>query len=49
MPALGSKVVGVALHPGDRIRLESPGGGGWGDPGDRDAEATERDTRLGLA
>ena len=49
VPALGSKVVGVALHPGDRIRLESPGGGGWGDPGDRDAEATERDTRLGLA
>ena len=49
VPALGSKVVGVALHPGDRIRLESPGGGGWGDPGNRDAEATERDTRLGLA
>ena len=29
-PALGSKVVGVRFGRGDRIRLETPGGGGWG-------------------
>ena len=29
-PALGAKAVGVKLAQGDRIRLETPGGGGWG-------------------
>ncbi len=29
-PPLGSKVVGVRLAQGQRIRIESPGGGGWG-------------------
>jgi len=46
-PPLGSKVVGVPLAKGERIRLESPGGGGRGDPKDRDAEAAARDARLG--
>jgi len=23
----------LALEPGDVIRLETPGGGGWGEPG----------------
>ncbi len=46
-PPLGSKVVGVELRRGDRIRLESPGGGGRGDPASRDPEATARDLRLG--
>ncbi len=46
-PPLGSKVVGVHLHRGDRIRLSSPGGGGWGDPALRDPEAAARDRRLG--
>jgi len=40
-------VVGVPLAKGERIRLESPGGGGRGDPKDRDAEAAARDARLG--
>ena len=31
-PALGSKVTGVKLAAGDRIRLETPGGGGWKTP-----------------
>ena len=22
----------VEVHPGDRIRIETPGGGGWGAP-----------------
>ncbi len=46
-PALGSKVVGVKLTRGQRIRLESPGGGGWGDPAGRDPAAAERDARMG--
>jgi len=47
-PALGSKVVGVRLGRGDRIRLESPGGGGWGDPAKRDPAAAEHDRRMGF-
>ena len=46
-PALGSKVVGVRLARGQRIRLESPGGGGWGDPAGRDPAAAADDSRLG--
>ena len=46
-PALGSKVVGVKLAEGQKIRLESPGGGGWGDPAARDPAATARDAKLG--
>jgi N-methylhydantoinase B len=46
-PALGSKVVGVALAAGDRIRLESPGGGGWGDPAARDPAVAADDLRQG--
>ncbi len=48
-PPLGSKVVGVQLRRGQRIRIESPGGGGWGDSDARDPEARERDRRLGYA
>lgn len=46
-PPLGSKVVGVKLVRGERIRLESPGGGGWGDPAGRDPEAAARDVAMG--
>jgi N-methylhydantoinase B len=46
-PPLASKIVGVQLKRGQRIRLESPGGGGWGDPAARDPAATARDERLG--
>ena len=46
-PELVSKVTGVAVQAGRRVRLETPGGGGWGSPGDRDPEATERDIRFG--
>jgi N-methylhydantoinase B len=48
-PTLGSKVVGVMLARGDRIRLESPGGGGWGDPARRDTKAVAHDHRMGFA
>ena len=47
LPPLGSKVVGVKLVRGDRIRLESPGGGGRGDKASRDPAAIARDRRLG--
>jgi len=47
IPKLGSKIVGVTLLRGQRVRLESPGGGGWGDPARRDPAARARDARLG--
>lgn len=46
-PALVSKQVGIALERGDRVRIESPGGGGYGPPGERDPAARARDRRLG--
>ena len=46
-PPLVSKVTGVRLRPGQRLRLETPGGGGWGPPGQRDPAAVTRDRRLG--
>lgn len=42
-----SKVFGVRLPPGARVRLETPGGGGWGDPHARDPARVARDVRLG--
>ena len=32
---------------GERVRLETPGGGGWGEPRDRDRRCVARDVRLG--
>ena len=46
-PPLASKVVGVQLRRGQRIRLESPGGGGWGDPAKRDPEVSAHDRAMG--
>jgi len=47
-PPMASKIVGVKLQRGQRLRLESPGGGGWGDPKQRPREAVARDLRLGF-
>ena len=47
-PPMASKVVGVRLSTGQRLRLETPGGGGWGDPALRPAEARARDLRQGF-
>ena len=44
---LGSKETGVAVNPGDRIVCLSSGGGGFGDPSNRDPSARNRDTRNG--
>jgi N-methylhydantoinase B len=43
---LPSKISGVELKKGDRVRLETSGGGGWGDPALRD-EADRRADREG--
>lgn len=47
-PDRGAKVALVRLEPGDRVRLRSPGGGGFGDPADRAGDARARDLELGL-
>lgn len=47
-PPMASKMVGIKLKRGQRVRIESPGGGGWGDPLARDPEAVARDVRLGF-
>jgi N-methylhydantoinase B len=46
-PPLASKVTDVRLRQGQRVRLESPGGGGFGSPLERDQDAVSRDVRLG--
>ena len=45
--ALASKVMGVALVKGDCIRLETAGGGGYGDPAMREEKASADDLREG--
>jgi N-methylhydantoinase B len=47
-PPLASKIVGIRLAPGRRARLETPGGGGWGDPRERDPAAIAADEAAGL-
>ena len=37
----------IALAAGDRVRVETPGGGGYGSPFDRDVAAVEADVALG--
>ncbi|MFQ5565726.1 MAG: hydantoinase B/oxoprolinase family protein [Paracoccaceae bacterium] len=46
-PPMASKIVDVPLRRGDRVRLETPGGGGYGDVIERPGEAWERDLALG--
>ncbi|MEQ9815157.1 MAG: hydantoinase B/oxoprolinase family protein [Azospirillaceae bacterium] len=46
-PPLASKITDVKIVRGQRVRLEAPGGGGWGDPRRREFAAVARDVRLG--
>ena len=38
----------IPLKAGDLLRVETPGGGGWGHPYDRDPDAVLRDVREGF-
>lgn len=42
-----SKAQDIALEPGDRVRVRTPGGGGYGDPAQRDPALVAEDVRLG--
>lgn len=44
---LPSKISGIALKEGDKVRLDTSGGGGWGAPTRRDAAALEEDLAAG--
>jgi N-methylhydantoinase B len=42
-----SKMVGINLSRGKRVRLETPGGGGYGSPLEREPARVAEDVRLG--
>jgi N-methylhydantoinase B len=46
-PPMRSKMIGIRLKQGERVRLETPGGGGYGAPAARDAAAREKDLAMG--
>jgi N-methylhydantoinase B len=47
IPPMVSKMVGMKLEKGERVRLQTPGGGGYGLSSDRLPSARERDQALG--
>ena len=47
-PPMISKMVGIQITRGQRVRLESPGGGGYGQAFERDPDAVARDVALGF-
>ena len=47
MPPMASKIVDVKIAKGEHVRLETPGGGGWGEAHLRGPEKVARDVRLG--
>ena len=46
--ALKTKETGVVIRPGDVFAVESGGGGGWGDPAERDTDARAWDIANGF-
>jgi N-methylhydantoinase B len=46
-PPAVSKMVGIKLKQGERLRLQTPGGGGYGPASERDSAAQANDLRLG--
>ena len=46
-PPLVSKVTDVRIRRGQKVRLETPGGGGFGDPATREPARVARDVELG--
>ncbi|MFU8863234.1 MAG: hydantoinase B/oxoprolinase family protein [Rhodobacterales bacterium] len=47
-PPLASKMRGIKLTQGQAVRLETPGGGGYGPAAERSPHAVARDVALGL-
>ena len=47
-PPMASKMLGIDLRRGQRLRLETPGGGGWGEARHRDPEAIAADVSAGF-
>jgi N-methylhydantoinase B len=47
-PPMASKMVGIRLEQGQSVRLETPGGGGYGAPSGRPPEAVARDVAAGF-
>ena len=47
VPELRSKAEKIEFSAGDSFRAASPGGGGYGDPRERDLDAVERDLNRG--
>jgi N-methylhydantoinase B len=47
-PPQVSKMVGISIGRGERLLLETPGGGGYGAARERDPEAVARDVRFGF-
>jgi N-methylhydantoinase B len=47
-PPLASKMTGIRLTRGQRVRLETPGGGGYGPAFERAPKAVAEDVRLGF-
>ena len=46
-PPLVSKVTDIRIRRGQKVRLETPGGGGFGDPATREPARIVRDVQLG--
>ena len=46
-PPLVSKVTDIRIRRGQKVRLETPGGGGFGDPATREPARVARDVELG--
>ena len=46
-PPLVSKITDIKIRRGQKVRLKTPGGGGFGDPAARDPTSVARDVRLG--
>ena len=46
-PPMTSKMTGIHLRKGQRLRLETPGGGGYGNPALRNPDMVKKDQELG--
>ena len=46
-PPMTSKMTGIHLRKGQRLRLETPGGGGYGNPALRHPDMVKKDQELG--